>query len=263
MAENQFGKVSSVSLTAACRDGETALKDVRFTAPFKIMQPFRKRDGGIQVMLLAASAGILEGDRQEFCLKAETGAKLEFLSQSYDKIHPMPGGSAGRDIFLRVASGASLAYCPQPVIPFRDSAFESRMRVELEDRTSSFFLCDILSCGRSARGERFAYRYYRSLVEIYRGGRLIFRDNARFEPELFDMEGMGMFGPYTHLACLFLTAPEAPEAFEKEARKLLDEEKEAEGGITRTSDGDFAVRILGKRAQEMERISKAVSRLAR
>ena len=152
MAGNQFGKISSVSLTAASRDGETILRDVRFTAPYKIMQPFRKRDGSIQVMLLAASAGILEGDRQEFRLEVQPGAKMEFLSQSYDKIHPMHTGSASRDISVKVAAGASLAYHPQPTIPFQDSAFESRMRVELEDETSVFQL------GLRAQRQRRAVR---------------------------------------------------------------------------------------------------------
>ena len=38
-------------------------------------------------MLLAASAGIMEGDRQEFEFQVEPHARLEFISQSYDKIH--------------------------------------------------------------------------------------------------------------------------------------------------------------------------------
>ena len=262
MAENQFGKISSVSLTAACRDGETILKDVKFTAPYKIMQPFRKRDGSIQVMLLAASAGILEGDRQEFSLEVQAGAKMEFLSQSYDKIHPMRTGGAGREISVKVAAGAFLAYHPQPTIPFQDSAFESRMRVELEDRTSAFQLSEILSCGRSARGERFAYRYYRNYVEIYRSGKLIYRDNTRYDPELFEMEGMGMFESYTHLANLFLTAPACSEKFEENVRELLKETEGTEGGLTRLSEGDYAVRILGRRAQDLEQISQKIWDLA-
>ena len=75
MAENQFGKVSSLELTAEERRGETILKEARFTAPYKIMQPFRKRDGGIQVMLLAASAGILEGDQAEVSDQSKAGGK--------------------------------------------------------------------------------------------------------------------------------------------------------------------------------------------
>ena len=96
MKENQFGKVSILSLEASSQNGKTVLSDVHFTAPYKVMQPFLMPDGGIQVMLLAASAGIMEGDRQAFSFYILPGAKVEFLSQSYDKIHPMNSGDAKR-----------------------------------------------------------------------------------------------------------------------------------------------------------------------
>ena len=61
MQKNAFEKVSSLSVIATRKDGKTILQDVRFTAPYKIMQPFIQKDGGIQIMLLSASAGIMEG----------------------------------------------------------------------------------------------------------------------------------------------------------------------------------------------------------
>ena len=55
--ENKFGKVSRVSICAGKKDVRTILEDVSFTAPYKIMTPFEKENGGIQVMPLCASAG--------------------------------------------------------------------------------------------------------------------------------------------------------------------------------------------------------------
>ena len=66
MAENKFGKLSRLSLKTGIREGKTIVEDVAFTAPYKIMNPFPKKNGGISVMPLCASAGIMEGDRQEF-----------------------------------------------------------------------------------------------------------------------------------------------------------------------------------------------------
>ena len=66
MNKNQFGKVSKLFIRAVTRNGTTMLEDLSFTAPYKVMNPFQQEDGRIQVMLLAASAGIMEGDRQEF-----------------------------------------------------------------------------------------------------------------------------------------------------------------------------------------------------
>ena len=87
--ENKFGKVSRVSICAGKKDGKTILEDVSFTAPYKIMTPFEKENGGIQVMPLCASAGIMSGDLQEFSYQVRQGADLEVLSQSFEKIHKM------------------------------------------------------------------------------------------------------------------------------------------------------------------------------
>ena len=190
--KNQFGKISSLNITAVQKHGKTILSDVSFTAPFKVMAPFKKPDG-LQVMMLSASAGIMEGDTQSFSFAVGEGAKLEFVSQSFEKIHRMRDGHASRQTKITVDAGADFDFYPLPTIPFAGSAYESVMAVELADDTSQFGMYEILSCGRSARGERFAYRYYHSLTDIRRGGHCIYRDNARYEPEGRGMEGMGMY----------------------------------------------------------------------
>lgn len=127
-----------------------------------------------------------------------------------------------------------------------------------------FQMCEILTCGRYARGERFAYRSFRNYVEIRRGGRLIYRDNTWYEPELFSMEETGMMEGFTHQANLFVTKPEDGEAFCEEVRKLLeDERKNCQGGITRLTEGDYAVRLFGCRGQVLEELSDKILRLLR
>lgn len=258
MEKNPFGKISSLHLVAAPQDEGTILRDVSFTAPYKIMHPFPCRDGGIRVMLLAASAGMMEGDRQEFDFHVLPGAKLEFISQSYDKIHRMEEGCARRKTRVRVDAGASFYFHPQPVIPFADSAYESQMEIALEDDTARFAMSEILSCGRLAMGEAFAYRFYRNLVEIRRAGKLIYRDNTRYEPGLFDMSGMGMYESFSHLLNFFCTPPGAPEEFAAKVWELLDGKSEIQGGITRLASGDFAVRALGHRAQVLEQLEEEI-----
>lgn len=122
----------------------------------------------------------------------------------------MKEGHAKRQVHVHVASHASFCFHQQPTIPFAGSAFENRMRIDLDDETSRFCMCEIFSCGRSARQEYFAYRFYHSLTEIYRQGTIIYRDNTRYDPALFDMGGMGMYESRTHLASLFLTGRKIP-----------------------------------------------------
>jgi len=127
--DNKFGKISRISACAALKDGRTILEDLSFTAPYKIMMPFEKENGGIQIMPLCASAGIMAGDSQEFSYHVKEGADLEVLSQSFEKIHKMDEGSAARTIEVQVDKNATLYYYPQPVIPFAQSAFDSKMTI--------------------------------------------------------------------------------------------------------------------------------------
>lgn len=261
---NRFGKVSRVCVRAGVRNGKTILKDVSFTAPYKVMVPFAEENGLVQVMPLCASAGIMEGDCQEFEYQVEEGAALEVLSQSFEKIHKMDKGSASRKIQIQVERDAILYYYPQPVIPFAGSAFDSDMCIRLADESAKLFLLDILSCGRTAYGERFLYRHYCSRVRIYRGDRLIYRDHTKYVPEEMPMEGIGMYEGYTHMENLFFTAsgnPQKDAEAQEKIQQILDDEEECDGGVSRLSDGDFAFRIFGKRAQKLVEVAEKIKQV--
>ena len=49
--ENAFGRKSELRLTAGWDGEETFLRELGFTAPFKIMTPFPCKDGGKEVMI--------------------------------------------------------------------------------------------------------------------------------------------------------------------------------------------------------------------
>ena len=279
--DNKFGKISRISACAALKDGRTILEDLSFTAPYKIMMPFEKENGGIQIMPLCASAGIMAGDSQEFSYHVKEGADLEVLSQSFEKIHKMDEGSAARTIEVQVDKNATLYYYPQPVIPFAQSAFDSKMTIHLEDETSRLFLLEIISCGRNAHDERFQYRRFSSKVLLYRGDKLIYRDNTRYEPDKMPMEGIGMYEGYTHMANLFLSkicsrdgencsqesgsVKSADSAINLELQEkiwqILDEDSEIDGGVTRLTAGDLALRIFGYRAQKLQQVAEKIKKL--
>lgn len=255
--ENSFGKTSLLKIkTVAGAEKKTVLKELSFTAPYKVMTPFQKTNGGIAVMPLCASAGIMEGDCQELDFQVGEGSNLEVLSQSFDKIHRMGEGQATRHICAEVEKNSVFYYYPQPVIPFRDSAFESRMDIRLEDETAHLFLADVISCGRVAFGERFQYRKFASRVEVRRGGKLIYRDHTCFEPRRMPMESLGMYEGYTHVANLFCTG-ENPD-LEQRIWEILEQHSEVEGGVSRLASGDLAVRMFGMRAQQLQAVSDQI-----
>ncbi|MGI6007487.1 MAG: urease accessory protein UreD [Ruminococcus sp.] len=259
--ENQFGKVSQLNLVSENLSGKTVLADVFFTAPFKIMEPFPK-DGGLQVMMLSASAGVMAGDRQRFTFRIGENSRMEFVSQSFEKIHKMKEGWAERYMDVMVEPNALFDFYPQPTIPFAGSAYKSRMEINLQDETSRFGLYEILSCGRSASGERFQYRFYHSLIRIRRGGKLIYRDNTRYHPGRMEMEGIGMYESYTHLANLFLTGNRVEKGgAEEKIKDIIEETSDVEGGITRLESGDVAIRVLGRRAQTLQNLTEEIKKV--
>jgi len=256
MHTNYFGKTSRLNIASKNEDGITVLKEASFTAPFKVMQPFYPQGerGIMQVMALSASAGIMEGDRQEISIEAGENSKLEFLSQSYEKIHKMQEGCAARNTDIHIKKGAFFFYNPLPTIPFAGSAFQSSTTIHLEDETSGLLLGEVISCGRSAGGERFRYRYYQSMLRIYCRQKLIYLDNTYFEPSKMHIEEIGMMEGYSHLASIIMVNQQMPENYLQTIREQILDTDQMEGGISRTENGDIVIKVLGNSAQILETI---------
>lgn len=254
MAMNNFGKTSKLNIVSEYKEGRTILTEASFTAPFKVMQPFypQGENKRMQIMALSASAGLMEGDRQEINIVAKRDSELEFLSQSYEKIHNMQEGYAARKTEITVEKSASFFYNPLPVIPFAGSAFQSITTVHLEDKTAQFMMGEIMSCGRYACGERFRYRYYQSLLRVYCGYKLIFMDNTYFGPSDMQMEETGLMEGYSHLANVLLFNRQTSEGNLKEIHHKLLKADGIEGGVTTIASGDVIIRVLGNNAQMLE-----------
>ena len=225
---NQFGKTTTLRLVTKYQNGSTFLEDTYFTAPFKIMNPFYLSKDHIEVMLLSASAAIMAGDRQEISLKVTEGSKLTFTSQSYEKIHKMEEGSA----------------------------FSANTVIHLADESAKFIMCDIISCGRYARGEQFAYHYCKSLVTIYCNGKMIYRDNTNYSPEQMELAQIGMFEGYHHVANLIFCNLQITEEQIQKFRVYIDSIETVSGGVTRLESGDVLVKIFGNTAQNLEEICR-------
>ena len=292
---NRFGRTSELRLEAAVRDGRTVVPGMFATMPFKVMHPLaldgrdlpRRGDAadaepgvrGAEVMVMSVSAGIMAGDRQLIDVEAGPGAVLRVTNQAFEKIHRMDDGAeARRETEIRVAPGAYLDYAPLPQTPFAGSSFSAVTRVSLADRTAAFIYGEVLSCGRVARGERFAYRRYRNRVRIDVAGRPVFIDNTDYRPGAeggMDMEGTGLYEGFSHLANLVLVNLDIDEARFRAARDYLlrrtgvigdaalaadaaaDDDTVA-GGITRLASGDCLVKVLGNRAQRLQQVLEGV-----
>jgi urease accessory protein len=250
--ENRYGAPSRLNITARSAGGRTVLADVSFTAPFKVVNPFYDEKDRMRVMLISVSAGIMSGDAQEIGVTVREGARLDVTSQAFEKIHKMDeNGFAARRTRLVVEKNAALRYAPLPTIPFGGSAFRSETEVQLADSSSRFFQSEILSCGRASRGERFAYREYRSLTRIYQGETLLYADNAVYLPGGMSLESFCLFEGYTHLGSYLMINQDISEERAEALRAAVYSLEDGVGGITQTGCGGYCARALANGSEPL------------
>lgn len=254
-ADNSFGRISELSLTIAPKK----IEHLFFTAPYKILHPFHKQDF-LQIMIIKVSAGIMAGDRQVFALAVEDNAKVDIISQSYEKIHQMASGKAIRKGRIIIGRHAVLFYAPLPVLPFAGSAFDSQIDIELRGATSQLFYADVLTAGRTARGECFQYRLYRSRVSIRQADKLIYADNLHFAPqaEKTDLSGLTQYEGYTHLGtCLLINF----SLSENELRDFLQPyltDRDCLIGVTTFTGHNLCIKILANGSEELVHLQTAL-----
>lgn len=214
-----------------------------YESPFKLTNFFRLADGGIEYMLMNASAGVMTGDNYNLKIELQENTKLLISAQSFEKIHSMPNGQATRKTQINLAANSSLIFTPLPSIPFANSAFITTTEIHLEDNSSRLIYSEIISCGRYLRGERFTFRNYTSVLNIYLAGRLVYRDNCQLLPDQQDLNAIGMFERATHLGNLVLYGIKLVESHLDVIQQILNDSG-LDCAISQLAGGGYIIRIL-------------------
>ncbi len=265
LGSNRFGTVSklhiSIDKTNTSNGDKDILSHISFTAPFKVMSPFYDEYGNMSVMVMSASAGIMEGDQQDIFIEVGKNASGKIFSQSFEKIHKMIDGSATRNTRVCIKQGAFFEYSPLPTIPFEGSNFIANTEIRLEDKTSRLIFSDILSAGRVAMCELFKYSYYYSKLSIYCGDELVYFDNTNYNPKMLDISGFCLQEGYSHQSSLLLfnfdISADCLEQIDRYIETIISEQ-DTVGGYSFTSSSDIVFRFLARSAQILQNICSSV-----
>ena len=142
---------------------------------------------------------------------------------------------------------AELYYFPTPVIPFKNSIFRNNTEIYL-CKTSRFAMLDVISCGRKAMNEVFAFKSYRSKITVYLDNKPVFIDNQILIPDKMDLFSIGFFEKYTHTGMLYIYG------FKLDG---LPESNNVEAGFSRAKEG-ICIRILGNSSDEIVRYANEI-----
>lgn len=230
--------MSRLYLRAENRNGRTVITESSFTSPLKAARPFY-HDDYTEVMMMSASAGMLEGDEFDIRIHVCSGAFLKFTAQSFDKIfNCSSGGRVVRKVKINVESGGRLLYMQPPAIPFAGSCFYGETDVRIHS-DSVLIMQDVLSCGRVAMNEKFMFDEYRSRLSVKKDGKLVFLDNIRLSPGEINLSGTGFYEGSTHSGTMYVHGPEIPEF-----------PADISAAVTRAAAGK-CVRVLSDSAQNI------------
>jgi urease accessory protein len=157
------------------RNDETILSRSLMQAPLKIQRPFYPEGKGVcHGVMLHTAGGIVGGDRlsSQICLHPE--AQVLLTTAAATKVYGSNLESS-QTIHIQVAENAGLEWLPQETIIFDGARYRQSMRVELQPG-ATWLGWEITRLGRSARGERFLSGEWRSHLEVWQAGQLLWVD---------------------------------------------------------------------------------------
>jgi len=195
--------VGRLDLVFAARGGATVLAHAHVQAPLKIVRPFELDDGRMLVQILHLGPGLCGGDEYTIDITVERHARAVVIMQAASRVIGMSEGThASQTVTLNVEPGGHLEYYPGLTIPFADSSFVQRVRVNAA-RDSRVGILETWGTGRSLRGEHLAFRRISSRTTMHVEGDIVYADATELEPAMHDVSGTGVLEGHRYVASGF------------------------------------------------------------
>lgn len=172
--------------------------------PWRVIRAFALPAGGSLVHLHNVSGGILGGDRLALNVDVGAGAAVQLTSTGATRVYRRrtDAGCSTQHTSINVASNGLLEYLPDPLIPFAGSRHSQRTFVNLAD-SATFFWWEVLSPGRQAMGEEFAFESLHVETRVQSTQCPLLLENFRLEPHERPVRSNAGYGPYSHLASFY------------------------------------------------------------
>jgi urease accessory protein len=252
---------SELDIRAAIRGTHTYLQHCYFTKPFKIADISGRRSGDLHVTMMTASPGILDGDDYQISIHLDANACVHLYTQAYQRIFHMKQGAKQR-LQVKMGPGSSLYYLPHPSVPHEQSVFDSASRIELEEDCRLLW-GEIITCGRKLSGEVFRCSYFRNVLEVWRNGRILFKDVTVLEPAVIAPGTTGQWEGYSHQASLlWFDKQQDMEVMADRIHACLSSEENISAGVSRTASGALLLRVLGNGGEQLYELFKKIATLA-
>jgi urease accessory protein len=221
------------------RDGRSVLLECQGTYPLQVLRPHVvAADGGLSLVVLLQSGGLLDGDEVSIDVVVEAGARLALRTQAATQVH---AGRSQQALRATVHQDGWFSYVPHALVPHAAADHHARTVVYLKSGARAL-VAEALSPGRVHSGEEFAYARVRLDLDVWCNDSLIARERALLTPD--PATRGAQFGPATHTGSVYVLGPGEPP--------VVDSCEVARVGVSELAQGGWCVRALAQRAADLE-----------
>jgi urease accessory protein len=121
--------------------------------------------------------GLVDGDAVALEVDVDSGATCVVTTQASTKLYK---GTTRQRTSVRVAGDGCALVVPDAIVPYRDARYTQATEVVLA-ADSTLVLCDVITAGRVAYGERWSASQLDTLLSITIDGRLRLHDRVRLD----------------------------------------------------------------------------------
>lgn len=252
---HQLTSTSFIKADFCAANGRTRLARLSSRAPLKVAKTFALPDGGVSVIVMDASPGLLAGDSYRTRWRLFEGARVQIGAQGFTRAHPCRERPCALETRLEVATGAFLDWNPEPLVLYRDAWLCARNEAHLQ-RGATLLASEIWCAGRIERGESFDFARFQNSWRVYREGVPLFASSLDLQPARFDPRALSACGDWTHAGNFWAFHEHASEAFKDALWDILENPSPllhpVYAGASLLAHGGVMVSLLGRRAHDLQ-----------
>ncbi|MBZ4336161.1 urease accessory protein UreD [Corallococcus sp. AS-1-12] len=193
----------------------TVVRTALAHSPLRLLTP-RNHGHAAWAYTSSFGGGLVDGDHLRLEVDVADGACALLATQGANRVYRSPQGCRS-DLVARVGPDALLAWVPDPTVCFTGARYAQSLDVTLSPG-ASLVLADVVTAGRSARGERWAFLHYASRLRVAREGRALVDERWVLDPAHGALpERLGRFDA---LASVLLVGPALKDARESLAARV-------------------------------------------
>jgi urease accessory protein len=203
---------------------QTILAECEQQLPLRVVRAFQLDDGGALVHLHNLSGGVLGGDHLEVTIEVGSGAVAQVTSTGATRVYRRRQNAelAQQRLQIRVADDGLVEYLPDQLIPFAGSRYRQETLIEL-GLNAGCFCWDVVSPGREARNELFAYDLLQLKTRISVLGSPIALEHMKIEPGQRSTFSLARLGAYRYFSTFYICRVGIEPSRWLELEKLLAE----------------------------------------